>query len=172
MLFHSQFDATRQFLNSLNKAHMVMYTMILTSSLHFLWCYLAVFDFGWSVQGVAWATVLTYFLNFLLITLWSSYDKDVSKSFFFPTKESLRDVKGYLKVGLPSLTMLCLEWWSFEVLAFMAGYISVEATAAHVVVLNTHVVLIMVPLGAQVAAAVLVGQAMGEGNHRKGRMYF
>ncbi len=58
--------------------------------------------------------------------------------------------------------MLCLEWWSFEVLAFMAGYISVEATAAHVVVLNTHVVIIMVPLGAQVAATVLVGQARGE----------
>lgn len=68
--------------------------------------------------------------------------------------------------------MLCLEWWSFEVLAFMAGYISVDATAAHVVILNTHVVIIMVPLGAQVAATVLVGQAMGEGNHKKGRRYF
>lgn len=43
--------------------------------------------------------------------------------------------------------MLCLEWWSFEVLALMAGYISVEATGAHVIVLNTHVVVIMVPLG-------------------------
>jgi len=68
--------------------------------------------------------------------------------------------------------MLCLEWWSFEVLAFMAGYISVNATAAHVVILNTHVVIIMVPLGAQVAATVLVGQAMGEGNYQKARQYF
>lgn len=53
--------------------------------------------------------------------------------------------------------MLCLEWWSFEILAIMAGYISLESTAAHVVVLNTHVVVIMIPLGAQIAASVLVG---------------
>lgn len=30
----------------------------------------------------------------------------------------------------------------------------------------------MFPLGAQVAATVLVGQAMGEGNHRKANQYF
>ena len=68
--------------------------------------------------------------------------------------------------------MLCLEWWSFEVLAFMAGYISVEATGAHVIVLNTHVVIIMVPLGAQVAAIVCVGNAIGEGNYKKADSYF
>jgi len=44
--------------------------------------------------------------------------------------------------------MLCLEWWSFEVLAIMAGYISVDATGAHVIIINTHVVIIMAPLGA------------------------
>jgi len=60
--------------------------------------------------------------------------------------------------------MLCLEWWSFEVLAIMAGYISVDATGAHVIIINTHVVIIMAPLGAQVATIVCVGQAMGEGH--------
>jgi MATE family multidrug resistance protein len=68
--------------------------------------------------------------------------------------------------------MLCMEWWSFEVLALMAGYISVEATGAHVIVLNTHVVIIMVPLGASVAAIVTVGNAMGEGDYRKADFYF
>jgi len=63
--------------------------------------------------------------------------------------------------------MLCLEWWSFEVLAIMAGYISVDATGAHVIILNTHVVVIMVPLGAQVATIVCVGTSMGEGLARK-----
>ena len=68
--------------------------------------------------------------------------------------------------------MLCLEWWSFEVLALMAGYISVEATGAHVIVLNTHVVVIMVPLGAQVATIVTVGKSMGEGDSKKASMYY
>lgn len=126
-----------------------MYTMIVTSTLHFGWCYLFVFVFHWEIIGVSLATIITYFSNFALITFYCKYgtnDKDIKKAFFV-TKDSFRDTKGYLKVALPSLTMLCLEWWSFEVLAFMAGYISVSATAAHVVVLNTHVVIIMVPLG-------------------------
>ncbi len=68
--------------------------------------------------------------------------------------------------------MLCLEWWSFEVLALMAGYISVEATAAHIIVLNTHVVIIMIPLGAQVATIVCIGKAMGEGDAYKAKRFF
>lgn len=40
------------------------------------------------------------------------------------------------------------------------------------IVLNTHVVVIMVPLGAQVAAIVCVGNAIGEGNHKKADYYF
>ena len=103
------------------------------------------------------ATILTYFLNMALTTGYCLRDPTVKRSFFFFTRESFRELGSYLRVGVPSLVMLCLEWWSFEVLAFMAGYISLEATAAHVVVLNTHVVVIMVPLGTQVAATVLVG---------------
>ena len=148
MFFHSQFDATRQYLNSINKATMVMYTMIVTSSLHFVWGYMFVFYLEWEVLGVSLATILSYFLNFAFITLYCMKDQEVRKTFFFFQRDSFKDLKVYLKTALPSLTMLCLEWWSFELLAFMAGYISVDATAAHVVVLNTHVVVIMVPLGA------------------------
>ena len=174
MFFHAQFDATRQYLNALNKASMVMVTMIITSALHFLWCYLFVFVWQWDIVGVSMATLISYFLNFAIITLYCMCQRDetVRKSFFFFTKDSFRDLKQYLAVGIPSTTMLCMEWWSFEVLAIMAGYISVAATGAHIVVLNTHVVIIMVPLGSQVAAIVTVGQAMGEGNHRKADWYY
>lgn len=68
--------------------------------------------------------------------------------------------------------MLCLEWWSFEVLALMAGYIDNDSTAAHVIVLNTHVVIIMVPIGAQVATIVTVGKSMGQGDSHKAGIYY
>lgn len=125
MFFHSQFDATRQYLNSQNKAQMVMYTMIVTSTLHFVWCELFVTRFGWAIYGVSLATIITYFLNLAAITVYCLIDKEVRQSFFWFTKESFTGLREYLKVGIPSTTMLCLEWWSFEVLALMAGYISV-----------------------------------------------
>lgn len=125
-----------------------MYVMVLTSALHIAWCVLLTSYWKLDVVGVSLATLITYFLNFALITAYSKYDRDVRKSFFFFTKESFEELGDYLRIGVPSCCMLCLEWWSFEVLALMAGYISVDATGAHVIVLNTHVVLIMVPLGA------------------------
>jgi MATE family multidrug resistance protein len=124
--------------------------MIGTSSLHFLWCWLFVNYYDFQIVGAGIATFITYFLNFLVTTIYckNTSDETIKKSFFFPTYKSFQNIATYLRVAVPSLTMLCLEWWSFEVLAFMAGRISLEATAAHVVVLNTHVVIIMIPLGA------------------------
>jgi multidrug resistance protein, MATE family len=133
--------------------------MIATSILHFLWCKILVNYFGLELIGAGIATFITYFLNFFLTTFYctTTSNREIRASFFMPTRASLRQMSTYLRVAIPSLTMLCLEWWSFEVLAFMAGRISLEATAAHVVVLNTHVVIIMIPLGSQVACTVLVG---------------
>jgi Na+-driven multidrug efflux pump len=56
---------------------MVMVTMIVTSSLHFLWCYLLVFKFDMDIIGVSVATLFTYFLNFAVITLYCMYEKEV-----------------------------------------------------------------------------------------------
>jgi MATE family multidrug resistance protein len=149
-----------------------MYTMIFTSALHLLWCYLLTYYWTYDVLGVSFATVFTLFLNFMIVTIYCRQNKEVRKSFFFFTKDSFQELRQYLRIGIPSCVMLCLEWWSFEVLALMAGYISVEATGAHVIVLNTHVVVIMLPLGAQVATIVCVGKSMGEGDSYKAGKYY
>ena len=67
---------------------MVMYTMIVTSSLHFIWGYFFVFYLDLAVLGVSLATFLTYFSNFALITLYCLLEKDVRKAFFFFRKDS------------------------------------------------------------------------------------
>jgi hypothetical protein len=33
-------------------------------------------------------------------------------------------------IGIPSAGLLCLEWWAFEIITLLSGYISVEAVAA------------------------------------------
>jgi Na+-driven multidrug efflux pump len=88
MFFHSQFDATRQYLNALHKAQGVMVTMIITSALHLGWCYLFVFTLQWDIIGISIATFVTYFSNFAIITTYCLIEKEVRRSFFFFTKES------------------------------------------------------------------------------------
>jgi MATE family multidrug resistance protein len=109
-----------------------MYISLITALLHFPSCYAWVYMFGLGIQGSAIATSITYFLDFLLIQLYVGTLKELKESWFFPDKScfNIRGLIEFLKFGIPSAAMLCLEWWSFELMTFLSGYISVEAMAA------------------------------------------
>ena len=83
------------------------------------------------IKGIGIATMTTYFSNFIMITVLCMNLKELKTSFFWFTKETLTEgVKEYLKIGIPSAAMLCLEWGGLEILALLASVISVDATGA------------------------------------------
>lgn len=67
--------------------------------------------------------------------------------------------------------MVCLGWWTVEILTLLSGYISVDSTAAQIIMLNISSLLFMVPLGFSFAAATLVGNSIGEYNIPKAKKY-
>lgn len=91
--------------------------------------------------------LISYSLNFSLITLFCIASTDLKDSFFFFTRDTFADFTEYLKIGIPSAMMLCLEWGGFESLIILAGLISVEVSGAQVITLNTFFVLMMLSLG-------------------------
>jgi len=76
-----------------------------------------------------------------------------------------------MKIGLPSSAMISLEWWSFEIQAILASYISVVAVGSMVIMINALTVLTMIPFGSQIAGAVFVGKSMGEGSAKRAKTY-
>lgn len=50
-------------------------------------------------------------------------------------------------MGLPAAMMLALEWWAFELMTLLAGYIGVTEQAAQIVMINITALLFMLPLG-------------------------
>ena len=66
-----------------------------------------------------------------------------------------------MKLGVPSIGMLCLEWWGFELMTLFSAWLSLDAVAAQIVILNTAVIAFMPGMGLQYAASVLIGQAIG-----------
>lgn len=126
---------------------------------------------GLDISGAALATTITYFSNFLIVTIYCVWSKDLKESFFFPDRETFRNMGEYLRIGIPSASMLCLEWWSLEVLALIAGYINVITTASFVIIVNTFCAIGMFAFGAGIAASVCVGKAAGEGDHHKALQY-
>jgi len=57
--------------------------------------------------------------------------------------------------------MLVWGWWAFEILGFMASYISPEALAAQSVLLAIGVFTFMIPSGFSKSTTTLIGNAVG-----------
>jgi multidrug resistance protein, MATE family len=110
-------------------------------------------------------------MNMLIVTIYCMLQKDLKESFFFPTKECFEDLWDYMKIGLPSSAMISLEWWSFEIQAILASYISVVAVGSMVIMINALTVLTMIPFGSQIAGAVFIGKSMGEGSAKRAKIY-
>ena len=127
-----------------------MIISIITTCLHILWCYLCVYYLAWGLVGAAIATSFTYFLQFVIMTVYCMSAKSLRTSFFFPTKETFEEIGDYLKEAIPSTCMLIFDWWSFELLAVLAGYISVVATGAHIIILNVYYLFVMFCLGTHI----------------------
>lgn len=59
--------------------------------------------------------------------------------------DCLQDWGMFTKVAIPSMLMLCLEWWTFEIGGFMSGIISkVELGAQSVVHQMTNIVYMVI----------------------------
>ena len=68
-------------------------------------------------------------------------------AWFLPNKETFRNIGAFMALAIPGTAMICLEWWCFEIMILMAGYIGVDITAAQIIVYNINSILFMIPLG-------------------------
>ena len=73
-------------------------------------------------------------------------------------------LRGLGRLGWPIGMTLALEMGVFAMAAFLMGWISSEAVAAHAVALQIAALTFMVPLGLGQAATVRVGLALGRGD--------
>lgn len=82
------------------------------------------------------------------------------KDYKTPKLSQILKIEGvieYFYLGIPSALMICIEWWAYEVITILAGYISVEAQATQVVLTNIGALIWMISLGLQQAACCYIG---------------
>lgn len=106
--------------------------------------------------------------------------------------DCLQEWGPFVRLAIPSMLMLCLEWWLFEVGAFLAGQISEAELGAQSVAYELVVVAYMVtprtrhrsllprqndeplspqiPMGLSAAASVRVGNALGAGKPQHAKL--
>ncbi|CAM6108347.1 unnamed protein product [Calypogeia fissa] len=142
-------------------------------ALHVGLCWLIIYVLGMGFRGAALATSISYWLNVLFLFLYVRRTK-VCKETWGPglTMEALHDLKSFLKLAASSGVMICLEYWCFEVMLMLAGWLTnpeLELSALSVC-LSTATLNYMIPFGLSAAASTRVSNSLGAGEPNAGKV--
>uniref|UniRef100_A0A8C9YWA3 Multidrug and toxin extrusion protein n=1 Tax=Sander lucioperca TaxID=283035 RepID=A0A8C9YWA3_SANLU len=85
------------------------------------------------------------------------------------SKECLQDWGSYIHLAIPSMAMMCVEWWTYEIGGFLAGLISEVELGAQSIVYELANVAYMFPLGFSIAGNIRVGNALGAGDTKQAK---
>lgn len=120
---------------------------------------------SWGFSGVALSRSLGNIS--LPFFLWVYFKKNPETLYRWWTgwniPAALAHVGLFLRLGIPGMLMLVMEWWAFEIMSLMAGLLPdpVVAMSAHSVVLSVVSLLYMFFNGFAVAANIRVGNHLG-----------
>ncbi|XP_045425425.1 multidrug and toxin extrusion protein 1-like isoform X2 [Lemur catta] len=116
------------------------------------------------VIGSALANMISQFTLALLLFLYILGKKLHQATWGGWSLECLQDWASFLHLAVPSMLMLCIEWWAYEVGSFLSGILGMVELGAQSIVYELAIIVYMIPSGFSVAASVRVGNALGAGN--------
>ncbi|XP_030001316.1 multidrug and toxin extrusion protein 1-like [Sphaeramia orbicularis] len=132
--------------------------------------YVFLYPLDMGVAGSAAANAISQYLLAVVLFIYI-YWKGLHKATWGGwSLDCLQEWGPFIQLAIPSMLMLCLEWWMFEIGGFLAGVISETELGAQSIVYELSVVAYMFPLGFAAAASVRVGNALGAGNVEQAKL--
>lgn len=138
---------------------------VTTLVLHVPLCYTLIYTLNWGFRGAAIASSISNWLNVLWHALYVHFSPSCTRTWTSFSTEAFNDVPSFVKLAIPSALMVCLEYWSFQILVLLSGLLpnpQVE-TSAFAICLTTTAVLYMIPFGIGAAVSTRVGNELGAG---------
>ena len=166
VLFRSNFVylniAEKSFVNST----IVVINLVIFSGVN----YLLIYVYDLDTLGAGLSIFIAQGLNAIFTTSYIVYCEPIPNTIFMINRKCFKDLWSYLRISLPSTLLLCAEWWSFELLGFLA--ILSGCYKEHVVVYNIYAILCSFISGFATSTTIMCSSAMGEKNHAKAKRLF
>ncbi|KAH9681366.1 protein DETOXIFICATION 12 [Citrus sinensis] len=89
--------------------------------LHIPICWGLVFKSGLGKLGGTLAIGISYWLNLTFLAIYMKFSAACAASWAPISMELFRGIGEFFHFAIPSAVMVCLEWWSFELLILMSG---------------------------------------------------
>ena len=82
------------------------------------------------------------------------------------------EIREYVCVAIPSFIMIASDWWVWEFMILISGYIGVVQQASCIIIMNIVAFAYMVAMGLEQAACTLVGMQIGKGDIIKAKQFY
>ncbi|XP_010259729.1 PREDICTED: protein DETOXIFICATION 55 [Nelumbo nucifera] len=141
------------------------------------------FNLGLGVSGIAIATIITNFNTLLLLVCYMFCTRTSDEPLYAPLLSpaaspppTISLVGGewgkLLRLSLPSCLAVCLEWWWYEFMTLVAGYLYNPrvSLATSAIVIQTTSLMYTLPTAVGASASTRVGNELGAGRANKARL--
>ncbi|XP_070683594.1 multidrug and toxin extrusion protein 1-like [Pempheris klunzingeri] len=132
--------------------------------------YVLLYHLDLGVAGSAAANAISQYLLAVVLYVYICWRGLHKATWGGWSRDCLQEWGPFIQLAIPSMLMLCLEWWMFEIGGFLAGVISEAELGAQSIAYELAVVAYMFPLGFSAAASVRVGNALGAGNIEQAKL--
>ncbi|KAI3453084.1 hypothetical protein Pfo_009747 [Paulownia fortunei] len=149
----------------------MLITSCITLCFHTIVCWMLVFKSGLENLGAAVAMGLSIWLNVIILSLYMKYSCTCAKT-RAPSIKIFEGLREFFHFAIPSAVMICLEWWSFELLFLLSGLLPNPQLETSVlsVCLNTVFSIYAIPYGLAVAGSTRISNELGAGNPQGARV--
>ncbi|XP_074358194.1 protein DETOXIFICATION 12-like isoform X2 [Apium graveolens] len=144
----------------------------ITFCVHLPLCWALVFKSGLHNIGAAVAIGISTWINVLILGVFIRYSIICAKTRAPFTMEIFKGINEFFLFAIPSAFMICLEWWSFELLVLFSGLLPNPQleTSVLAICLNTIAALYAIPYGLGAGASTRVSNELGAGNPQGARV--
>ncbi|KAJ8747573.1 hypothetical protein K2173_014357 [Erythroxylum novogranatense] len=129
-------------------------------------CYAMIHCTALGFKGAPLAASISLWISVVMLVVYVICSENFYQTWDGFSFESFRFILSHLKLALPSAAMVCLEYWAFEILVFLAGLMpnSEITTSLIAICVNTETVAYMLIYGLSAAASTRVSNELGAGN--------
>ncbi|XP_015899776.2 protein DETOXIFICATION 12-like isoform X2 [Ziziphus jujuba] len=144
----------------------MLYSTLAALCLHIPLCWVLVFKLELEITGAALAINISYWINVILLGFYIKFSSACEKTRPVFSMEVFLKIKEFFRFGIPSALMVCLEWWSYEVIILLAGLLPNPKLETSVISICFSITYLhsFVPYGFGATASTRVSNELGGGN--------
>ncbi|KAH7287926.1 hypothetical protein KP509_31G003400 [Ceratopteris richardii] len=133
--------------------------------IHVPLCWLFVCKTRLGFSGAALSTSICIWLNVILLYAYIIVSSSCSITRAHLSLQSLKYIRTFLKLAIPSAAMMCLEWWCYEILILLSGLLPDPElqTSTLSACLNFTNIAFQISFGLSATISTRVSNALGAG---------